>query len=120
MAFNAEDYLAELSGGKKRKGSCNNRRKKKSCKKSGCGWTKRSKSGSKAYCRKSPKGSKRRSKRRNSGRRSSIGKMGKAIMGCAKKMYKKMSKGQKGKKGAWQNCVKQSAKKCKNNGYKSC
>ena len=29
MAFNAENYLAELSGGKKRKGSCNNRRKRK-------------------------------------------------------------------------------------------
>jgi len=116
MAFNAENYLAELSGGKKRKGSCNKRRKRKRCKKSGCTWAKKSKSGCKAHCSKSTK----RSKRRSGKGRASLRKMGKAIMGCAKKMYKKMSKGQKSKKGAWQNCVKVSAKKCKNNGYKSC
>ena len=115
MAFNADEYLAELAGGgKRRKGSCNNRRKKKSCKSSGCVWSKRSKSGAKAHCRKSPKGS----GRKTSGRKTSLRKMGKSIMGCAKKMYRKMSKAQRSKKGAWQNCVKVSAKKCKRNGYK--
>lgn len=124
MAFNADEYLAELAGGgKRRKGSCNNRRKKKSCKSSGCVWSKRSKSGAKAHCRNSPKGSRKKStgkkaSRRSSGRKVSLRKMGKSIMGCAKKMYRKMSKAQKNKKGAWQNCVKVSAKKCKRNGYK--
>lgn len=122
MTFNAEKYLDELSGGKKRRGSCNNRRKRKSCRSSGCVWTKRSKSGSKGHCRKPPKGSRRRrsSGRKGSKSRPSIKKMGKAIMGCAKKMYRKMSKGKKSRKGSWQNCVRMAAKKCKRNGYKSC
>ena len=118
MAFNAEQYLSELNGGKKRRGSCNNKRKKKSCKTSGCVWSKSSKKVSKGHCRKPPKGSRRK---RSSGKhRHSLRKMGKSIMGCAKKMYRKMSKASRGKKGAWQMCVKKSAAKCKRNGYKSC
>ena len=61
MTFNAEKYLDELNGGKKRRGSCNNKRKKKSCRASGCVWSKRSKNGSKGHCRKPPRGSRRRS-----------------------------------------------------------
>lgn len=122
MAFNAENFLEQLNGGKARKGSCNNRRKKKSCKKSGCTWAKRSKSGAKGHCRRPPRRSRRRS---SSGSKSGKGvyrairngSMGKKIMGAAKKMYRKMSKTQRSRKGSWQKCVGQAAKKVKKSGF---
>ena len=121
MAFNAENFLEQLNGGKKRKGSCNNKRKKKSCKKSGCTWSKRSKSGAKGHCRKPAKGSRRRSGASKSGkgvyRAIRNGSMGKKIMGSAKKMYRKMSNAQRSRKGMWQKCVGQAAKQLKRSGF---